>query len=184
MGKSMKLFELKNILDKNGILFSFSGIISQDVLATFASAIETELTKNDVKKAVVNNVFAIFVEQAQNIMSYSKDCISQEDNIYESVGLVIIGFDSVKNKHFVASANNANTAGLEKLTSKIDIVNKLNKEELKEYYRELRRNGKDSHNRGAGLGFLEMAKKATEPIIYSVSKLNETTSFFEIQVYI
>lgn len=180
----MNLYKLKHILDENGILFSFSGVLSQDILATFANAIGDELSKKDVKQSVVNNIFSIFVEQAQNIMSYSKDNISNEDNQYESVGLVIIGFSVTKKKYFVASANNVATNGLEKLIHKIESVNGLNKDELKDYYKELRRTGKDSHDRGAGLGFLEMARKATEPMIYQVTQLDEVTSFFEIQVFI
>jgi hypothetical protein len=60
----------------------------------------------------------------------------------------------------------------------------LDKTALREYYKELRRSGKETHSRGAGLGFLEMAKKSSLPIQYNISKLDQNRSFFEIKVYI
>ena len=60
---------------------------------------------------------------------------------------------------FVSSANIMHPEDESKLSEKLDKIIPMKKDELREYYKALRRSGKEKHGRGAGLGFLEMAKK-------------------------
>ena len=66
------LYSFKKDLDKEGVIFCFSGVMSQDVLTSFMEIIERKIENSDgVSKAT--NIFAVFVEMVQNIMSYSVD---------------------------------------------------------------------------------------------------------------
>jgi hypothetical protein len=129
-------------------------------------------------------VFAIFTEQMQNVMSYSFDNISKSNNKYESLGISVMGFSREKNKYFVGSGNFIRIEDREKLLAKLNKINSLQKEDLKNYYKELRRNGKGLHNRGAGLGFLEMAKRASEPLDFKIIETESKELFFQLFVYI
>ena len=61
---------------------------------------------------------------------------------------------------------------------------KLAKKVLKKFLKETRRSGEDSHDKGGGLGFIEIAKKSTGKLEYSITKIDENKSYFEISVNI
>ncbi len=180
----MNMITFKELLDKEGVIFSFSGTISQNILSSIAETIEKELHSTGISFSLIQNIFSVFTEQMQNIMSYSHERIQLGDNTFESPGICVVGYDKSVGHYYVSSANIISPEGGPVLSAKLDKIIAMNKAELRQYYKELRRSGKDTHGRGAGLGFLEMAKKSALPLQYSISKLDGNRAFFEIKVYI
>ena len=142
---------------------------------------EVEGKLNDSK--ALPKILAILTEQMQNIMSYAKGSIEESENTYKSEGHVWIGFDGTKQKYYVVTQNKMDIEDATPLREKLDKVNGLNEKELKTYYKELRRTGSKTHMRGAGLGFLEMAKRSSESLEYNIKQIDEDY-MFEIKVYI
>ena len=180
----MNMMAFKEILDREGVIFSFSGTISQNILSSIAETIEKELHSTGVSFSLIQNIFAVFTEQMQNIMSYSNERIHMGDNAFESPGICVVGYDKRVGHYYVCSANIMSPEGGPALSAKLDKIIDMNKTELRQYYKELRRSGKEAHGRGAGLGFLEMAKKSAFPLQYTITKLDNSRAFFEIKVYI
>lgn len=180
----MNMITFKEILDKEGVIFSFSGTISQNILSSIAETIEKELHSTGISFALSQNIFAVFTEQMQNIMSYSHERIQLDDNAFESPGICVVGYDQSVGHYYVCSANVMSPEGEPVLSAKLDKIIGMNKTELREYYKVLRRNGKDTHGRGAGLGFLEMAKKSALPLQYTITQMDNSRVFFEIKAYI
>lgn len=179
----MMMFEFKQMLEQEGIIFSFSGTISQAILSSIGETIESEFDSINIDANTIMKIFAVFTEQMQNIMSYSKERREHQGNRHASPGICIVGQDK-RGKYFVNSANIMDIKDEQKVCEKIDYINTLDAEGLKAYYKELRRSGRGVHDRGAGLGFLEMAKKSSEPLAYKITKIDSERSFFEIKVYI
>jgi len=180
----MNMLAFKETLEKEGILFSFSGTISQSILSSIAETLEKELHSTGISFPLIQNIFAVFTEQMQNIMSYSYEHIHLGNNAFESPGICVIGYDQGRGYFFVSSANVMDPGNEPRLREKLDRIIPMNKSELREYYKVLRRSGKEKHGRGAGLGFLEMAKKSALPMEYKITHLDEKRSFFEIKTYI
>ena len=181
----MELLKLKEILNDSGVIFSFSGTVSQKILTSIAEAIEAEMGAiEEMENKTIRSIFIIFVELMQNIMSYSKDRKNPIGSVYESLGIGLIGYSNEKSKYYVASANNIFPEKEEKIKQKIDKINRLDQAGVKQLYKELRRSGLHKHDRGAGLGFLEIAKKSSEQLEYKITRLTDEQSFFEIKVYV
>lgn len=180
----MDLQKLRETLQSEGVIFSFSGTISQQILTSIAETMEKKMESHGISNKTTQNLFGIFVEQMQNVISYSKERNIIEKNVFESPGIAVIGFDKNKEKYYVGSGNIMDINDKEKLLTKLDKINSLDEKGLKEYYRELRKSGKDKHNRGAGLGFLEMKKKSSEPLDYMIKPIGDTNAFFSIKTYI
>lgn len=180
----MNIIAFKEILDREGVIFSFSGTISQNILSSIAETIEKELHSTGVSFSLIQNIFAVFTEQMQNIMSYSRERIQLGDNAFESPGICVVGYDKSVGHYYVCSANIISPEGEPALRAKLDKIIPMNKTELRTYYKELRRSGKESHDRGAGLGFLEMAKKSSLPLQYTITQMDNSRALFEIKVYI
>ncbi len=179
----MNIIELRKVMDDNGAIFSFSGIISQDLLVSIVNTVKKELQKVGTENKIVNAIFIIAIEQMQNLMSYAKDRNEYEKNKYSSDGICVIGFDKDKQKYFVASSNRIVPEDSVIIKTKIDTINELSYEEQRKLLRELLRSGEAAHDRGAGIGFIEMAKRGTEPLEYKFVKFKDE-DYFELKVYI
>lgn len=174
------LYTLKKDLDKHGTILCFSGVITQDILTTFGDLIELKLEDSFPHMTIARNVFAVFVEIAQNIMSYSSDSKIIEDDTRGGSGIIVIGYDTEKKKFFVKSGNKVTVENQERISQKIDQIKNLSHEELREVYKQARKSGKDSHHRGGGLGFIEMQRKCSEPLDYRFDKVGEDSVFFNL----
>ena len=180
----MNMITFKETLDKEGIIFSFSGTISQSILSSIAETIEKELLTAGISFTLIQNIFAVFTEQIQNMMSYSHERIPLGNNAFESPGVCVVGYDKNMGHYYVCSANIMCIEDEPELRKKLDKLIDMNKAEVRQYYKELRRCGENKHERGAGLGFLEMAKRSAVPMQYSILHLENSRAFFEIKVYI
>ncbi len=180
---SSSLLSLKNELENDGVLVSFSGMFSHTILRAIAETMESKLEDEGVDRKIIKSLFTIFVEMAQNLISYSSDR-KESGSIFESLGVIIIGFDGTQKKFYVKSGNNILKEKQEVISERINKVRNMDQDELKSYYRELRKSGKDTHDRGAGLGFAEIQRKATAPIEFNIHEIDDEKRFFELTVLI
>lgn len=177
------LIELQNILRQNGILISFSGKFSQGIIEELGDAIKKYMEDEERPQNDVFNVFAIFIEQSQNIKNYSK---KNENSIYydkiSNSGIVNIG--KSENEYFIWSRNLIKNSDIAVLTQKLESIKKMDKSELKKYYKEQIKKDVPIDSLGAGVGLIEIARKASKPIEYSINKADEEFSFYELRVIV
>ncbi|MCP4105464.1 MAG: hypothetical protein GY749_08000 [Desulfobacteraceae bacterium] len=73
---------------------------------------------------------------------------------------------------------------VERLRSKLEKLKIMNKEELKQYYKEQRKKEPKEGSKGSGLGFIDMAKKSSKPIEFDFKKIDDKVSFFSVEIII
>lgn len=166
------------------VLFEFNGIITQSKVVEVAKSVEKKLIEENVDSSKIRAIFEVIVEIMQNILSYSCDSIDRGNNTYESKGKILITHNTKTEEYIISSCNLIDSYKKEKITSNINQLNPLNKDELKKLYKDTRRSGKTVHNRGAGLGFIDMAKKSTKPLEASFSEVNSEETLFTLKVTI
>ena len=173
----------RSLLNDNGVILSMAGILSQEMLTLFVENLRTKIESLVELNPKAHNIFNIFIELVQNILNYSKN---QNDNINEIIkrgSLVIVGYDKNKKLFYVSSSNLIDNQDKEKLKEKINHLNSLDTDGLKKYYREMRKNGNNKHDQGAGLGFIDMAKRSSQKLMYDFEKIDEKHHFFLLKVY-
>ncbi|OQY59396.1 MAG: hypothetical protein B6245_06970 [Desulfobacteraceae bacterium 4572_88] len=172
------LYDFKKDLAKRGIFFCLSGPISQNLVAEIATTLEQKMNLEETSKSTVLRVFSTVVENAQNIMRYSDE---KEDEL--SLGIIAVGYED--SHYFVLCGNNIEKRKVEIIRSKLSELHNKDNKSLKKLYRERLRQGPPKESKGgAGLGFIEMAKKASKPIEFDFKKLNEEFSFFSMKTVI
>lgn len=177
-----KLIEVQNMLRDHGILISFSGKLSQALIEEYGEAVKKYLETEERPKSEVFNVFSVFIEQTQNIKNYvgSKEGRPNFEQIASSC-IVTIGKTEVG--HFICSGNMVEAEDLDKLLAKINRLAELDKAGLKKLYKETMM-GDQPDQGGAGLGIIEMARKSSMPLEYSVTPLDGGLSFFTLKAVI
>ncbi|KJU87204.1 hypothetical protein MBAV_000602, partial [Candidatus Magnetobacterium bavaricum] len=84
-------------------------------------------------------------------------------------------------RYFVASGNTILASDKARIHEKVKKITGMDPAALKDYYRQLRKSGNETHGRGAGLGLVEIQRKASVPLQYSINDINETTAFFSLK---
>ncbi|MEQ9063643.1 MAG: SiaB family protein kinase [Vicingaceae bacterium] len=95
------------------------------------------------------------------------------------------GFFVSRNAHgnlFIASGNVINTDMTSMLANKLDNLNKLSKDELKDIYIQTLTNREISLKGGAGLGLIEMARKTGNTLDYTFENIANGLSYFYFQL--
>ena len=68
-----ELYEFRNVIQAQGIIFCYSGYITEPVLTGIGEALKQKLYLEEADKTTMRNIFAIFVEQMQNVIRYSAE---------------------------------------------------------------------------------------------------------------
>jgi hypothetical protein len=176
----MDIAQVQNIVDKDGIIFlSYGGYLSQSLISSMTEALEKEAQDNGVNMSISNDMFTIFIELSQNMMNYSKSLDSESN---KSQGLILVSKDGDFNYH-IHSQNIVSLEDKEKIEPKLLEIQSLDKDGIKKRYRELRKSGQNTHGKGGGIGFYEIAKKC-DSIEFSFTKIQENRYYFYIKTTI
>lgn len=179
----MNISRIRQTMEEEGVLFSFSGIISQSLTEFMVETASKQFLDEGHNKTMIQTLFLIAIEELQNVMSYSKQKMVLSGNRYTSPGILVVGFDDKKQKYYVASSNEIEEEDKEKISIKLDFINSLNAQEQRKYLREKLKTAEDTHARGAGVGFIEIAKRSSEKIEYNFETI-EQKLYFHIKAYI
>lgn len=172
----MNVDYIQDMVDKDGIIFlSYGGFLTQTLIAGMTEALEKEAEYNDLNMGVSSNIFTIFIELSQNVMNYSKNKQAHCKEV-KSEGLIVVGKDNDGN-YYIHSQNIITKEDREKIEPKLTELLTMSKDEMKKKYRELRRSGRDTHGKGGGIGFYEIAKRSDE-IKFNFKPINEDKCYF------
>ncbi|MEA2027513.1 MAG: SiaB family protein kinase, partial [Campylobacterota bacterium] len=109
-------YSFQQQLEREGIMFSFVGPVSHNVVEGVGTVLRNKLELEAVSTNVSLKVFSIFVEQIQNVIRYSADRIPQDDFESEiSFGMLIVG--EKDDQYFLIGGNRVTVEQKERLDS-------------------------------------------------------------------
>ncbi len=175
----------KQILDEKGIVFSFSGYLSEGILYSLGEALRQKMVLEEADVNTVKKVFSVFVEQSQNIIRYSADKLRGEASghaVELSSGMLSIGTEG--GRFFIVCGNEVRAADVPKLKARLEQLQGMDPARLKEFYREKLREAPDQESKGATIGLIEIARRASSPLEFGFDAINDDKSFFCLKVMI
>ncbi|MBU1611021.1 MAG: SiaB family protein kinase [Proteobacteria bacterium] len=180
------MYELYKTLKNEGILFCFIGPISQSVVEGIGAALRHKMELADTTITVSQRVFSIFVEQMQNVVNYSAEKVNKDEQIDGDLrfGMIVVG-QKTNGQFYIVSGNHIHKDDTERIMGLLDTLKQMDKEELKALYKEQRKLSPPEGSKGAGLGLIETARKASQPIEYTLtSSVEGRHNFLSIQAVI
>ena len=177
-----KVFEIYKQLEEKNVLLSFKGMITSELLTTILQIMESKMDHMDEKPKVKRKVFNILVECLQNLYHH----IDQEDVVHvpteDKSALLMIAKGN--GEYTITTGNYMKASDKDVLQAKLDLVNGMDKDELKAYYKKVLNEGSLSSKGTAGLGMIDIARKSGEKLVYNFTPINEITTFFSLAVKI
>ncbi len=166
----------KNI-PENEINFIYEGEINHQTILTFTTLIEAHLIKNGEKNIVKKKVFNILIESLQNIYNHG-NCLSNTKDIEPGKGVIMVSNNQTFYK--ITSGNIIKNDIIDIIKPLFLKINTCNKKTIRELYKKQLAEGRVSAKGGAGLGFIDMARKSGQKIDFDFIKIDSKLSFFII----
>ena len=120
---------------------------------------------------------------AQNIASYSTERVYL-DNRHGDVGAGIIVVTEEDKIYTITSGNLVKKKSLPNIIRHCRHINRMDKEELKQFYKSRIKRSREKGKKGAGIGLIDIARKSGNPIQYKATSLDSVHSFFVLSVKI
>lgn len=172
------VLKLKEEFSSKGILFSFNGSFTHGIIEEIGSAIRCHLEAERMEQGVIADVFAVYVEQTQNVRNYlkRKNMLSGS----ESGAILVIANEG---KCFtVCSGNSVAKEDVPELVARLERINSEDKTGLRKLYREQLRAERTPDSVGSGLGLLDIARRASGKLDYRIQPKNDEYDFFSFYV--
>lgn len=171
------IFELHKTLSEQNIILVYEGEFSQEITKSVLSMAEKNMDTTNEEVNVKKKVFNVMVECLQNICKHSEEFGADNDDFNTAIFMIGKEHETYK----ITSGNVIYNNKVEGLKAKLEKINSLDKEGLKEYYKNTLSNSELSDKGGAGLGFIDMARKSGQKLAFEFVKIDEQISFFSLQ---
>jgi len=125
---------------------------------------------------VQKKVFHVMVECLQNISKHAESLPNETYPGREGKGIFMVSKGD--DEYNVTTGNIISNQKVAKLRKMLDNINNLGVEGLKKLYKQQIREGRLSDKDGAGLGFIDIARKTGQKLEFTFFPVNETMSFF------
>lgn len=173
------LFSLQQTYNLQRIMLCFNGPLTKSLIEEIGLALRNYMRQEQVSPSASVDVFGTYIELTQNIRHYAA---SKGWNDSDSCATVVIARDA--EGHYVVSCGNiVEAADGERLAARVTELGTLDKAQLKAAYKEqLRKPREDGAASGAGLGLLDMARKASAPLVCRLQAVDQARVFFSMHV--
>lgn len=173
-------FDLHRLMDPSNIVLVYEGKFDPQVTKSVLLMAERNIDSMQEDPTVKRKVFNVIVECLQNIAKHGEHL--EDFTLKEVLPIFMIGKE--KHRYVIASGNTLLNKHIKDLRGKLDRINSLDKQGLKQLYKEIMRNNDISEKGGAGLGLVDMARKSGEKLEYDFRKLTKELSYFSLQIII
>jgi len=172
------VYDLFLKMKKHKVHLAYEGEITHQITKAFTSLAESNMAAQEDDNSVQKKVFHVMVECLQNV---SKHAEVNEDDLFASTsrdGRGIFIVSRGEDEYYVTTGNLISNDKIQGLNLMLENINSMDKEGLKKLYKQQIREGRLSEKDGAGLGFIDIARKTGEKLVYSFLPVEETVSFF------
>jgi len=181
------MLEFSNMINDKKIEFMYSGPLWTEGIAEIAGTLKDQLETDGVPANTAQEIYSVFIEQLNNMLMYSAQKtqfkVESGKNAAYPKGTLVFG--KYNDAFFLQTGNIMKYDNVKLVKNRIDYLNSLDREEKRKYYKEqMKLKDTNMESKGAGLGFIEIAKRASAGLEYSFNELKDGLVFFTLYVTI
>lgn len=165
------------------IIIAYDGDVTHQVMKAFTSLVEEKLEAEMEDETIRRRLYHILVECLQNINRHA-EVFYPDDGTDHYPGRGALLVSKSKEHYRVITANIIRSAQVKELKAFLSQVNRMPDEDLNELYKKQLKEGRLSSKGGAGLGFIDIRRKANREWEFRFIDNDKETSFFLFNVVI
>jgi hypothetical protein len=177
--------------EHNGLLLYYAGTFNPNVIQAAADTLKCRLASEDGSSSAKRKLFSTFIEMAQNVLHYAAPLPASDAGASQALGEPVAqgaigvgridapagapdtGADQAQARFWIACSNAVRREHVPRLAAKLDAVRAMSHPEIKAAYKAQLHNTDhsacDDISRGAGLGWLTIARDASAPLQYHIA---------------
>ncbi len=170
-----EVLEYENIIEElkaDVFAMSYLGAIDRNLLALMAKNVEEKVA--EVTPTATKKLFKVFIELAQNIALYSAEKGISTDSNSSGEGIIVL--KEFNNFFQIYTGNLATSKDVAALKDKIEKINSMSHDQLREYKRQMRKKKNTDVGRG-NIGLIQVALVSGNPIDYKILQIDEEKYF-------
>lgn len=165
------------------VIVSHKGSITSDLINDVLENIEVRLEGDDEDSKIRKRIYNVLVEGLQNLYHHVDELPENiKENIEPKFGLIVV--KKINGHYQITTGNFITSNKIKLLKDKIDKINSLSRDELKDMYKFILNHQKLSAKGGGGLGLVDIARKSGQKIEYSFEHYQNDFYFFILEVFI
>jgi hypothetical protein len=172
------IYDLHHTMMSQKLILVYQGDFTQESTKSILAMAERNLDSSGEDSSIKRKVFNVMVEALQNIVKHSDELVDGETRSHAAIFL--IGKES--DRYRIMSGNPIRKANVAALRQNLEHINSLDKDGLKDLYKEIIKNTTISEKGGAGLGFVDMARKSGEKLEFDFPEMSNEYCFFCLRV--
>jgi len=170
-------------LNDGGVLLAYKGSITTDLINNVLETIEAKLQDSCEIAKTRKKIYNVLVESLQNLYHHIDDLPEKYKNEFDSkFGILVIS--KVNDSYKITTGNFIKSNKIKYLKDKLDKINSLSQEELKDMYKFILNHQKLTSKGGGGLGLVDIARKTGNKLEYVFQNFNNEYYFFNLDIYI
>jgi Family of unknown function (DUF6272) len=177
------VYDFYRKMEDDKIILSFKGEFTSDLLTSILHILESKMEDMNIEIRKKKRVFNVLVECFQNLYHH----IDRVESDIEAVSIqksALIMVKVVGDKFVVRTGNYIKNQGIPDLKRKLAMVNALNTDELRVLYQSKLKNDDRTEKGTAGLGLIDIARKSKNKLEYEILEIDDSSSFFCLNVVI
>lgn len=176
----MLLDDLRNLrktVASERILFSYRGEITQELMVFFLRIVDKKLINTKENPLIRRRILNIMIESLQNAVKHARDWYVENDEI-DPNNEAIFMLCRREDKYYLINGNAVKNEVKPFIERKIENINSLTSDKQRKLFRNIIKYGVYGSKGGAGLGFVDMARKSGDLINFDFEEINEDYSYF------
>ncbi len=178
-GFTSKITDLSNLKQRDDLEYIFRGDFSPAIVSSILDLAKATLEEAKDTYKIKSKIFYIMGESLQNIARHQNESFKSAPDKYS-----LFAIHKKNLKYYITTGNIIDIKEIDALKEKIEKINKLAHEDLRNYSRSTRSQGEFSEKGGAGLGLIEMAKRSGNKLEYDFSNIDNDYSYFYLNTEI
>jgi hypothetical protein len=180
---SFSIKEYYENINKGDILLAYKGSITSELINDILEAVEKRLDDANEISKTRKKLYNVLVESLQNLYHHIEETHEGiEEELDPKFGVLVIERENGMYK--VTTGNFINSTKIKFLKEKIDKINSLTRDELKDMYKFILNHQKLSAKGGGGLGLVDIARKTGNKLEYIFHNYNNNYYFFNLIIKI
>ncbi len=163
--------QFHQLMESNKLIMLYEGEFTQEITKGVLAMTERNLDKDSVEAGIKKKIYNVMVEVLQNICKHQA---SSSDDAKTAV--FMIGED--EEHFFVISGNTIQQNKIAAIEEKLNLINSKDKDGLKLLFRDLRLSATISEAGGAGLGFVDIARKSESKLKFQFDLIKDDLYYF------
>ena len=180
---SFDVHEYYSKLNGGNVLVAFKGSVTTDLINNVLEQIEDKMDSVDEQPKVRKKLYNVLVESLQNLYHHVEELPeSLQSDLDSKFGVLVVARENDAYK--ISTGNFISSEKIKFLKDKIDKINSLSKDELKDMYKFILNHQKLSAKGGGGLGLVDIARKTGNKLEYTFQHYIDDYYFFNLDVFI